>query len=182
MRNCMRIMTTALAFLSLAWTGCSHGSLIEGGYILSGNDIKLLKSTTESIDYDFGYDSVNDLFYVYSFSHTGKNFPAKERELAKVINASEIADLQSFYYGVVRINMAIGHKVEFFKKREDWTNYTYFKNYLLRPAEEYREAVRKALTSKDASFFEFDKAAEARAAYWARWYYRDREEPVDTFP
>ncbi len=194
MMDRVRILTLFLAVPALVCTGCSHGNIMETNHILDKKAIRLLQDTTEAIDYDFGYDSVNDLFYVYLSRADKSNLAklgelekrskqlAEQRELAKVLNAANPADLQNFYYGVVRINMTVSHKADYFKKRKIWPNYTYFKNYLLPPAVKFREAVKKAMIAKDASFLEFDKAAEVKAANWVRWYYRYQEEAVDTFP
>ena len=180
MMHCMRTITIFTLFLFPLVLGCSQGSVMDGGYLLGKTDLKLMKQTTEAIDFDFGYDTEFDIFYVFSFSHSKKNMPAKERELAKVVGGANLNELANFYSRVIKMHMSIDHKINFFKNRQDWKNYTYYKNYLLPPMEEYRSLIKNAVIARNIEFNEFDRAGEKNAKNWAAWYYKYQEEAVDT--
>ena len=177
----LRIGKTALLCIVLIIaSGCAHMNVMDGGYLLDKKDLALMKQTTEAIDFDFGYDSEFDVFYVYTFEHAKKSSLVKERELAKVIAAVDVNDLASFYYKVIKIHASLDHKVGFFKERRDWKNHTYYKNYLLPPVEEFRALMKKSVIARNAAFIDIDRDGEKRAKNWVEWYYRYQEEPVDT--
>jgi len=70
----LRIGKTALLCIVLIIaSGCAHMNVMDGGYLLDKKDLALMKQTTEAIDFDFGYDSEFDVFYVYTFEHAKKS-------------------------------------------------------------------------------------------------------------
>lgn len=141
----------------------------------------LLKNAAETVDFNLGYNHRYDITYIYRVSNTGKPSVVQERELAKVLNSASSDELVKLLDVTLKMHLAVNHKVEFFEKRRDWKNYTYCKNYLLSPTEEFSAQLKKALIAKDPSFADIEKQLIPKASQWVLWYYRYAEEPVDTF-
>ena len=178
----VKIVSTALLILVFLPLSCSQRNLIESSLVINESSRKLLGETTEAINYDYGFHTEFDIFYVYPVSGDGKVTSARERDLATKLNSVELAVASDFYTKVVRLHMSIEHKISFFQKQRDWKNYTYFKNYLLPSMVQYRDQVKKALTSRDSSQAQYEDEREARSRRWVLWYYRNYEEAIDTFP
>ena len=173
---------TALLILFLLVPACSRKNLIESSLVLDESSRKLLRETTEAINFDYGFHTEFDVFFVFPASTDSKVTAAREKELAGKINAVELSAASDFYTRVVRLQMCLDHKIAFFLKNKDWKNYTYFNNYLLPPMETYRAHVKNALASRDASQLQYEDDREKRGRRWALWYYRNYEEALDTFP
>lgn len=147
----------------------------------SENELKLLKSTTESIDYGYGYDSRLKLYYIFNFSHSENNPASKEQQLASVINAVPINDIEALYFKILRIKAQIEVKTAWLKKIEDWRNYTHLKNYLTPAIDSYLEVMKRNIAPRDSQFFEKDKLQRHKSILWAEWYYHTEHETIDTF-
>ncbi len=171
------LIVLSMAFACASWsrTDASHN-------IIDPATEKLLKSAAETIDFDIGYSNKYDVVYLYRISSSGKAAAAQEREFAKILNSASKADLVKLFDAVLRINQTMNHKIAFFEKQRNWKDYTYYKNYLLPPAEEFHAQLKKALIAKDSSFAELEKQMTPKALEWANWYYRYQEEAVDIFP
>jgi len=170
-----------ICVLCIAGTILSCSQIRNSNSFFTENELKLLKSTTEAIDYGYGYDSRLKLHYIFSFSHSNNNPAAKEHQLAGVINSTPINDIEMLYFKVLRVKAQIEIQTAWFKKMEDWRNYTYLKNYLSPAVDSYLEIMKRNIASRDSQFFEKDKIQIRKAAAWAAWYYYNEHETVDTF-
>ncbi len=174
------IIIVFLIIMLIATAGAFASSEHRHPYINPKTE-KLLINTAETIDFNIGYNHRYDITYMYRVLNTGKPSVAQERELAKILNSASRDDLVQLFDVALKMHLAVNHKVEYFEKRRDWKNFTYCKNYLLPPTEEFHAQLKKALIAKDPSFAEIEKQLLPKASLWVKWYYRYAEEPVDTF-
>ena len=71
----MRNNVVSVTFCGILCMLCIAGSFLNCSQIRNNNgfftekEMKILKSTTEAIDYGYGYDSRLKLNYLFSFSH-----------------------------------------------------------------------------------------------------------------
>lgn len=180
----MKNLTSIFAFIVMSVTVCTCASRESGERIhpyINPKIEKLLTNTAETIDFNIGYNHRYDVTYMYRVSNVGKPSVAQEREFAKILNSASRDDAIAIFDVALKMHLAVKHKVEFFEKQRDWKNYTYCKNYLLPPTEEFSAQLKKALIAKDPSFAEIEKELLQKVSQWIRWYYRYAEEPVDTF-
>lgn len=172
----------SVIILLVTMSSCASWSAAGRAHPYIGSETeKLLKNAAETIDFDIGYNHRYDITYMFRTANTGKPSVVQERELMKILNSASKDQLVRLYDAVLKIHQSLNHKAEYFKKRKIWKDYTYCKNYLLPPTEEFSTQLKKALVAKDPSFAELEKQMTPRALSWARWYYRYAEEPVDTF-
>ncbi len=180
MKNIMSVFLIIMLIVTAGACASSESSERRHPYINPKIE-KLLINAAETIDFNIGYNHRYDITYMYRVLNTGKPSLAQERELAKILNSVSRDDLVQLFDVALKMHRAVNHKVEYFEKRRDWKNYTYCKNSLLPPTEEFRVQLTKALIAKDPSFAEIEKQLVPKASLWVQWYYRYAEEPVDTF-
>ena len=51
-----------------------------GNSFFTEEELYLLERTTQSLDFDYGYDDNLMLEYIFSFSHSKRNFSQKEKD------------------------------------------------------------------------------------------------------
>lgn len=174
-----RYVIVFLLCITCILLGCSQIRANTGFF--SEKDMAILKSTTEAIDYGYGFDSRLKLYYIFSFSHSENNPAAKEQQLTTVISGIPINDVEALYFKILRVKAQFEVKTAWFKKMEDWRNYTHIKNYLTPAIDSYIDIMKKNIASRDSQFFEKDKIQQRKSILWAEWYYRYEHEAIDTF-
>ncbi|MCX7680279.1 MAG: hypothetical protein N2316_13835 [Spirochaetes bacterium] len=180
MKIVFRIIFFIILFSMLSISFAFRESNIR--YFIDPKTEKLLQNLADAIEYNIGYHRRCDVPYMYKLSATGKILSSNEKEFSKIINMSSKDDLEKLFEAVIKIQCAIEHKAEFYKKTRNWRNYTFCKNYLLPATVEFNDLIKKALIGKDLSIVEREIQLRLNAKNWVKWYYRYSEEPIDIFP
>ena len=92
--------------------------------------------TTSSINYDYGYDPILYLDFVFIAGRfTEKEITARSPEMRKVILKYNPDEIISFYEKIVQLKETLVWKIDNFTKNRKWINATYIRNELLPEAE-----------------------------------------------
>lgn len=105
----------------------------------SSKEQKILSKTTKSINYDYGYDPDMDLDYIFSFSYSDLNKRKNERDFVKTVREFDGKALLSYYEKIVGLKVKTEFKMELYKEKEKWNDYTYIKKYYMPPLDNYLE-------------------------------------------
>ena len=169
--------TVALCIIFVAVvSGCAH---VDPDGLFNDDQLALLKSSAEALDFGCGFDAESRLHYVYEYSYSRKNFDAKINEFSKVLNQAGVEKAEALYYRVLRIQAQIGEKKDWYRKMKRWNGYTYMANYLEKTTGDYADLLRKNLAGRVHDFESREAIQKGKAAEWAKWYYRYDHEPAD---
>jgi len=128
-------MTLRILFFitPLFFISCSsfYGFFGEKSDFYSKSDIDILEKTTASIDFNYGYDPVVSLNYVFAFAHGEKNLKGNEAKFNGVLNGIDTTSLIQFYEKMYKLKSMTVYKMEDYEWTKDWKNYTYVNKYLL---------------------------------------------------
>ncbi len=133
-----------------------HCALLPGrdGLYYSEDELVVLEETLDIIGYGHGYDDDIELDYIYSYSYSSANFNKKEKQFVKYINKIELGKVIALYEKILRLHLMTYYKMNEYKKDTDWKYYTYIKNDLYEPLENYMGLLHKYILKRDPSLNE----------------------------
>lgn len=152
-----------------------------GDNFLSKEEVSILNQTTQAIDYDYGYDNIIDLSYIFSFSYSDKNFSQKEKDFSAIVNRIESNILELYVIKINKIYHMTEYKLKYFKKRAEWKYYTFIKNELLPPLEKYKILLEKYSYKRNPALRTVIEKEKKKNIKWILWYYSDDADWVYDF-
>ncbi|GEM_PF-1828367 len=144
-------------------------------------EIAILESTTHALDLDYGYDEETNLAYIYSFSYSDTNIKQKERFFTEVLEKLKSNSLLNFYKKIYRLYVMTKHRMDFYKDKKEWKYYIFIKNELLPPVQLFYNLLERNINEIEPSLSPAIEKSKKEADQWVKWYYRDKEQIVDTF-
>jgi hypothetical protein len=112
----------------------------------------LLEKTTHSIDFDYGYDQVMDLDYVFPVTQGYSSFKEGDRELTRALDGVETGTVISFFEKIYRLKKLTDMRMEKYREDGNWRGYTYIEKYLSQPLAHYAGALEKQAAKRDRNY------------------------------
>ena len=148
------IITVILSFLL---TGCQTLDLLTKKYssLYSETEKIILGETTASINFKSGYDPDLDIDYVYKAGQfTEKDVNAGLPGMKKVLLKYPKEDVVIFYEKIVGLKETQVWKMNRFRDKKKWTDYTYLQTYILPETELYLSLLEKNVFQIDTQYKE----------------------------
>ena len=120
-----------------------HLFSVEKSTYFSVKDAELLEKTTHAIDFDYGYDQVMDLDYVFPVTQGYTSYKDGEKELSRALEGIEPRTVVSFFEKIYRLKKFSELRMEKYSEDGDWKDYTYIQKYLLPPLVHYADVLEK---------------------------------------
>ncbi len=143
----MKKRAMLVIILIAAITGCSALVKKESNFF-SGEEIEILKATTQAIGYDYGYDSEPDLDYVFSHSYSDKDVKGRLLKIKKALDRFDNSSLIKFYEKVYILRFKTIKVQGKYRELKEWKYYTHVNKYLLPSLEKYLQLLEEQLLVK----------------------------------
>jgi len=155
----MRIKILMIMLLPLLLTECQTLSWTmltrKDSRLYSEVEKAILNETTASIDFKFGYDPDLDMDYVFKAgSFTDKEINSKSGDMKKVLLKYNPKEVISFYEKTLQMKETQTWKMNYFKDRKKWVDFTYLQKYSLPETEQYLAILEKNTLVIDAAYSE----------------------------
>jgi hypothetical protein len=151
----MRIRVLLCVCLCLFTMRCAtyyHIFSTEKSTYFTEKEQALLEKTTHSIDFDYGYDQVMDLDYVFPVTQGFTTYKDGDRELSRVLDGVDAKDVVAFYEKMYRLKKETEMRMEKYREDGNWRNYTYIDRYIRPPMEHYTGVLERQAVRRDRVF------------------------------
>ncbi len=178
----MLLKNTTFIILSIAIIlSLQYKSLNAGDTLYSEDELAILEKTLSALEYEHGYDYQIEMPYIYSYSFSKENFDKKEKAFAEIINSADFKTVFSLYKKILRVQAIAEYKMKRYSTDAKWKYYTYIRNDLLQPLNNYSELLLKYILKKNASVANFLEMQKESISIEVAKTYTDKDEITDTF-
>jgi hypothetical protein len=176
-----KIFTFFIVFIILIFSTsqCSLFSIKSNVY--SDSEFKIFEKSINSLEYGYGYDYEMELYYIYSYSYSKDNFDKKEKAFAEIINNADIKTIINIYEKTLRMQAETNYKMNKYKNEPRWKYYTFIKNDLNEPLNNYSALLLKYILKKNPSLSQFFEMKMASITTEVIREYTKKEDITDTF-
>jgi hypothetical protein len=147
----------------------------------SGDEFKIFEKSLNALEYGYGYDYEIDLYYIYSYSYSKDNFDKKEKAFAEIINNADFKSVINIYEIVLKMKSATNYKINKYKNEPRWKYYTFIKNDLNGPLNNYSDLLSKYILKKNPSLSNFFEMRKASIEIEVTNEYSKKDDLTDTF-
>jgi hypothetical protein len=119
------IVCVCLCLFTLRCATYYHIFSGEKSTYFTEKESELLDKTTHSIDFDYGYDQVMDLDYVFPVTQGFATFKDGDRELARALEGVDSKAVISFFEKIYRLKRLTDMRLERCSEDGNWRDYTY---------------------------------------------------------
>jgi hypothetical protein len=149
--------------------------------IYSDDELKIFEKSINALEYGYGYDYEIDLYYIYSYSYSKDNFDKKEKAFAEIINNADYKTVINIYEKILRMQSATNYKMNKYKNEPRWKYYTFIKNDLYGPLNNYSDLLLKYILKKNPSLSQFFEMRKASIDIEIINEYTKKDDLTDTF-
>lgn len=149
MMVCMKIMTVMVLIAMMPLRVLS--APLSGDYF-TGEEMEILQGTAKSIGFDYGYDFDMNLTYIFTNSFNKDDSGEKIKKFSGVPDKTTKKNLIAFYEKVVKLKEITSLKMERFREKEIWKNYTFINKYLLPYLERYLRYLENGVLDGDPAY------------------------------
>jgi len=146
-----------MLLICFSLTGCHAWDLLTKKFssLYSETEKVILAETTASINYKFGYDPDLDIDYVYKAGQfTDKDITSGLPVMKKVLLKYPKEEVIVFYEKIIRLKQTQIWKMNRFRNKKKWTNYTYLEKYILPETDQYLSLLEKNIIQIDTQYKE----------------------------
>lgn len=143
-----------ILILTLAVFNCTyyHKAFKKDSQFFEEKEKKLLAETTGALTFGYGYDTVEELDYVFVYPYTKQDFKKKVGAMYEVLKKHDNDEIVSFYEKIFYLKSITYEQMLVSEKNKKWKSYTYIKQYLLPPIEEYTGLLEEGVLSVNPSY------------------------------
>jgi hypothetical protein len=174
----IRVFSTLIICIILS-SGCSLFS--TKSTIYSDNEFKIFEKSINALEYGYGYDYEIELYYIYSYSYSKDNSDKKEKAFAEIINNADYKTVIDLYEKTLRMQAVTDYKMNKYKNEPRWKYYTFIKNDLNEPLNNYSALLLKYILKKNSSLSQVLESKKASIKAEITNEYTKKEEITDTF-
>ncbi len=149
--------------------------------LYSGDEFKIFEKSINALEYGYGYDYEMDIYYIYSYSYSKDNFDKKEKAFAEIINNADYKTVINIYEKILKMQSATNYKLNKYKNEPRWKYYTFIKNDLNGPLNNYSNLLSKYILKKNPSLADFFEMRKASINVEVTDEYTRKEDLTDTF-
>lgn len=145
-----------ILILTLAVFNCTyyHRAFKKDSQFFTESEIKLLAETTGPLTFGYGYDTVVELDYVFTYPYTKQDFKKKVNAFNALLSKYDKDEIVSFYEKIFYLKSITSEQMLMDEKNKKWKSYTYLKEYLLPPLEEYTALLEQGIINAHPSIKE----------------------------
>ena len=119
--------------------------------LLTHKEMEIHKKTTSILGYIYGFDTKRNIDYVVYFKHSKKVKKIKN-SLLSYLKGIDKTVLKIYYEKIYRLKAITSYRKYDYRQKKDWSNYTYFNEYLLPPLESYLKKIEKQIASLNKKY------------------------------
>lgn len=110
------------------------------------DEILILKETTSSAGFSYGFDPDLDLDYIYiAGTYSEKELSSREKSMREVMSSYETDRVTAFYEKIFRLKTIIEWNMNYYHKEEEWEKFTLIKKYILPDTVKFVEMLERNL-------------------------------------
>ncbi|MFH0975222.1 MAG: hypothetical protein V1874_05505 [Spirochaetota bacterium] len=149
--------------------------------IYSDSEFLILEKTLNALEYGHGYDYELEMNYIYSYSYSKDSIDKKEKAFAEIINSSNFKTVLNLYEKILKLQAITNYKINKYKTESKWKYFTFIKNDLLDPLNNYSVLLSKYIIKKNPSLTQFFEMRKNSINIEIVKEYTKKDEIVDTF-
>jgi hypothetical protein len=173
-----KIINFLFIFIILA---CQCSLLDVKNTIYSDTEFLILEKTLNALEYGNGYDYELEINYIYSYSYSKDNIDKKEKTFAEIINNANFKTVINLYEKILKLQAITNYKISKYKTESKWKYYTFIKNDLLDPLNNYSALLSKYILKRNPSMSQFFEMKKNSINIEIVKEYTKKDEIVDTF-
>jgi hypothetical protein len=194
-----------LIILALGSLNCAQLKIKEDT-LFSKDDHETMAATAGELSYGYSFDNRVGVYNIYATRASESDIPKKKKKFEETAGNIDIKKLESLFYKLIRVRDMIAYRIDIYKKKKEWSGYTYLRKYVSRPMkvrldggrqtvdaarnnstgditpfEKYLDMLENHINGRDSEFPEKLKGEELKSIAWVKWYLKYQIEPVDLF-
>ncbi len=118
-------------------SGCSSFKDVRDNTFYTDKDMEILKSTTEAIGFDYGFDSYVNLNYIISNKYSDAELKKRRGKFLAAVRKYNGSTAVKFLEKICMLRVRTLYRIKRYSSIEYWKKYTYVKKYLYPSLEKY---------------------------------------------
>ena len=124
-----------------------HRAFQKDSQFYTEQELSMVAETTSALTFGYGYEADVELDYIFAYPYSKQDFNKKKNAFDTVIRQYRDDDLIAFYEKMYYLRSLTSGHMEGYKKNQEWKRYTFLREYLLPPLEEYLGILESGLLS-----------------------------------
>ncbi len=174
-----KLLFVPLLAVMLVYFQCSSLGLRETFYTDAENG--LLEKTLNALDYGYGYDFEMEMNYIYSYSYSKDKSDKKEKSFSDIMDTSDFGTIVRLYEKILKLQAITDYKTNRYQKEQKWNYYTFIKNNLSEPLNNYSYLMQKYILKKSPSLEQILTMKKESVGFEVKNEYESKDEISDIF-